>query len=121
MTETARALYQFFSGFGLPAYVENAVPEGAELPYITYQLIEPDWRSEGTSLYARVWYKSTSYAPVAAKVDEIRAAVGEMVSITTETGAVYIAPSTPYVQNMPMDDDTIKAAYMLFTVFSQTR
>ena len=38
MTNTAKALYQFFSGFGLPAYVEYNVPDEAALPYITYRL-----------------------------------------------------------------------------------
>ena len=54
MTNTAKALYQFFSGFGIPAYVEYAPPDNAQLPYITYQLIEPDWDDGGT-FYARVW------------------------------------------------------------------
>lgn len=121
MTNVARALYRFFSGFSLPAYVENSVPDDAELPYITYQLIDPDWRADGTSLYARIWYKDTSYNAVSAKVDEIKAEVGEMASIPTEGGAIYIAPSTPYVQVMPMDDTTIKAAYMLFTLIGNTR
>lgn len=119
MTETAKALYQFLGGFGLPAYVENAVPEDAELPYITYQLIQPGWRDEMTQLYARIWYRSTSYQEVSAKADEIRAAVGEMASVQTDSGAVYLAPGTPYVQNMPMDDKSIKAVYMLFTVIAE--
>ena len=41
MINTARALYGFFSGFGLPAFVEYSVPEDAELPYITYPQKEP--------------------------------------------------------------------------------
>ena len=52
MLDTAVALQTFFSGFGLPAFPENAVPDtlydadaGAEVPveppYITYELREP--------------------------------------------------------------------------------
>ena len=112
MTNTAIALYQFFSGFGLPAYVEFSPPDDAQLPYITYQLVEPDW-DDAATFFARVWYKSTSYIQINAKVDEIRAAIGEGISIPTEGGAVYLSRGTPFVQYMPMEgDDTLKVAYI---------
>ena len=104
MTNIAIALYNFFSGFGLPAYVEYAPPDDAELPYITYQLTDPDWRDNAT-FYARVWYRSTSYAQINAKVDEIAAAIGEGLRIK----------GTPWAQNMPMEgDDTLKVVYLNF-------
>lgn len=120
MTNTAKAMYQFFSGFGIPAYVEYAPPDEAQLPYITYQLIEPDWDDGGT-FYARVWYRSTSYTAINAKVDEIRAAIGEGVSIPTSGGAVYLSKGTPFVQYMPMEgDDTLKVAYINFNIHALT-
>jgi hypothetical protein len=120
MTNTAKALYQFFSGFGLPAYVEYSIPDDAPLPYISYQLIEPDWDDGGT-FYARVWYRSTSYTAINAKVDEIRAAIGECVSIPTSGGAVYLTKGTPFVQYMPMEgDDTLKVAYINFNIHAIT-
>lgn len=120
MTNTAKALYQFFSGFGLDAYVEYSPPEDAKLPYITYQVIEPDWRDGGT-LYARIWYRSTSYAAINAKVDEIAEAVGEGISLYTPTGAVYLFKGTPWAQNMPMEgDDTLKVVYLLFNIMAHT-
>lgn len=121
MTNTAKALYQFFSGFGIPAYVEYAPSDDAVLPYITYQLIEPAWNEVGT-IYARVWYRSTSYTAINAKVDEIRAAVGEGISLPTENGAVYLTPGSPFAQNMPMEgDDTLKVVYLLFNIQAPTR
>ena len=36
MMEVARALYAFWSQFGVSAYLRDSVPEDAELPYITY-------------------------------------------------------------------------------------
>ena len=116
MTNTAKALYQFFSGFGLPAYVEYSIPDDAPLPYISYQLIEPDWDDGGT-IYARVWYRSTSYTAINAKVDQIKAAIGEGKSIPTDGGAVYLNKGTPFVQYMPMEgDDTLKVAYLNFII-----
>ena len=120
MTNTARALYQFFSGFGIPAYVEYAPPEEAELPYITYQAVEPSWE-DTASLYARIWYRSTSYADINAKVDEIKGAVGQGISLPTADGAVYLTRGTPFAQNMPMEgDDTLKVVYLLFSIQAPT-
>ena len=120
MTNTAKALYQFFSGFGLQAYGEYNVPDDAELPYISYQLIEPDWDDSGT-FYARVWYRSTSYTEINAKVDEIKAAVGEGVSIRTPGGAVYLTKGTPFIQFQPLEgDDSLRVAYLNFNIHAIT-
>lgn len=120
VTNTAIALYQFFSGFGIDAYVEYSVPDEAALPYITYQLVEPDWRDSAT-FYARVWYRSTSYTAINTKVDEIRAAIGEGVSLPTDSGAIYLFKGTPFAQNMPMEgDDTLKVVYLNFIIHAIT-
>ena len=121
MTNTAKALHSFFSGFGLPAYAEYSVPDEAQLPYITYQLTESDWRDQ-SSLYARIWYRSARLTEVNAKADQIRAAVGECASIPTDTGALYLYPGSPYAQYMPMEgDDTLKVVYLNFTLTAHTR
>ena len=100
---------------------EHGVMHKVELPYITYQLVEPDWRGSAT-MYARVWTRSTSYAQVAAIVDQIRAAVGEGVSLPTENGAVWLFKGSPFAQNMPMEgDDTLKVAYLNFNIQAITR
>lgn len=120
MTKTAQALYTFFSGFGIPAYAEYAVPDEADLPYITYQVTEPDWRDEAT-FAARVWYRDTSFAALNATVDSIRAAVGEGVRLQTDGGALYLFKGTPFVQIMPMEgDDTLRVAYVNFGIHAIT-
>lgn len=121
MTDVARALYSFFSGFGLPAYVEDSVPEDTDAngekkpvkpPYITYQLIAPDWRESGL-LSAHVWYRSDSLEGVLAKADEIAAAIGEGKSIKTINGAVYLSKGTPFRQLRTFEGDpTLKAVYL---------
>ena len=74
MINTAKALYEFYSGFGLPAYTVSTVPDDAQLPYITYSLIETE-PLESATHYAQVWYRDTSNAALLAKVDEIKAAL----------------------------------------------
>lgn len=38
MTGLKRALYTFWSQFGVPAYLTDCVPDDAQLPYITYNV-----------------------------------------------------------------------------------
>lgn len=122
MTNTAKALNSFFSSFGLPAFTEYDVPDeypdgnGGMVkvvpPYITYQLIEPSWGNDA-ALYARVWYRSTSYVEISAKVDSIAQSIGEGVRIPTGHGYVVLHKGDPFAQNMPMEgDDTLKVMYL---------
>lgn len=117
MTETAKALYSFYSGFGLEAYPESNVPENATLPYITYTVIEPDWR-QNASQQARVWYRSESYKGINAKVDEITQAVGELIMLPTANGYIALRPSDPLVQYQPVENPEIKVAYLNFQINS---
>lgn len=130
MTNTAKALYEFFSSFGIPAFTEydvpdefpdeNGVMQPVNPPYITYEVAEPDWPDEA-DIYARVWYRSTSYTEINAKVDEISAAIGGGVSIPTADGAVYLLKGAPFAQNMPMEgDDTLKVVYLNMTIIAPT-
>ena len=120
MTETAKALYRFFSGFGLPAYVEYIVPDDAALPYITYQLAEPDWR-DSANIYARVWYRDTSWTAISAKVDQIAAAIGMGVTVPTTDGMIMLNKGTPWAQEQPMEgDDTLKVIYLNLTLHAFT-
>lgn len=56
MTELKDALYDFWSGFGLPAYLQDSVPEDAALPYITYEAVQGDAMS-ATVLVAHNWHQ----------------------------------------------------------------
>lgn len=89
MRSTARVLYGFFSSFGIPAYVTNGVPKEAEMPYITYDVVEPEPLS--TSYFtASVWYRDSSYESAIAKADEIRDEIGRGISIQAGNGAIRI-------------------------------
>lgn len=126
MTNTATALYRFFSGFGIPAFVEynvpDKMPDGTPVkpPYITYQVVNPDW-PDTAPLYARVWYRGTNYAAINATVDAIEAAVKGGISIPTEGGCVVLNKGTPFAQEQPMEgDDTLKVYYLLFEIMAPT-
>ena len=111
MTNTAQALYGFWSGFGLPAYTTGTVPDGAEVPYITYSLVESE-SLESATHYAQVWYRDTSNSELLAKVDAIKAAIGTGKVIPCTGGCVVLRPSTPYVQLMTDENPEKRYAYI---------
>ena len=111
MRDTAAALYGFFSGFGIPAYVEETVPDNAALPYLTYELKEPE-PGGNTSLKARVWYEGTGFGPIVDKVGQIKQAIGQGVSLPVQTGAIWLWPDTNFCQFQPTDEPKLKVAYL---------
>ena len=111
MINTAQALYSFWSGFGLPAYTVNTVPDEMTTPYITYSLTETE-PLESSTHYAQIWYRSTSNTEILSKVDEVKAAIGNGVRIDCEGGYVVIRPATPLVQLMVDEDPENRYAYI---------
>ena len=114
MTSIAKALYAFYSGFGLPAYPEDGGPSDAAMPYITYTIVQPDYIDSAVH-QARIWYQSDSYAGVNAKADEIISAVGRGLLLQAGDGAVCLRPGTPLAQHMPIEGKPeIKIVYLNF-------
>lgn len=89
MTKTAQALSEWFAQFDLPVYLNSDVSDGAEPPYITIPLADPEWRSK-CSYQILIWYRTTSNLPVIRKADEITAAVGEGVRIYFDGGLLVL-------------------------------
>lgn len=108
-----RALYQFWSQFGIPAYTEDSVPVEARMPYITYSISVPDWR-QPVNTNARVWYADTSYASISAKLDEISQVIGEGVSIKVDGGVICLFKDSNFIQYQPYEasNDSTKVAYL---------
>lgn len=75
MRSVAEALKTFFSGFQLPAYSQDSVPDDVQLPYIQYLLNEPTWDEKAT-MYCMVWYRTKSNSVLLAKADEIMRTIG---------------------------------------------
>lgn len=117
MRDVAKALYDFWSSFGLPAYPENNVPyteDGVttvDPPYITYRIVRPDWRNQ-VSTYARVWYKDTSFIDISNKVDEIESRIGEGIMLSTDHGFLLLFKDLNFCQYEPTEDTRMKVAYL---------
>jgi hypothetical protein len=111
-----QALHRFWSGFGLTAYDENTVPDNALTTnggkYLTYNVATASL-DEPTPLYANLWYKSSSWAEITVKANEISVAIGRGGAIVPfDGGYIWICRGTPFSQRMPDDDDTIRRIYI---------
>ena len=109
MLNTAATLKTFFSGFGLPAYTLDSVPDEVELPYITYPLTEPEWNQQN-GFYCQVWYPKNSLAKLLAKADQITAAIGVMKGFEHDGGYLVLYPNTPLIQIL--SDEGSQSAYI---------
>ena len=103
MRALAEALHGFVSGFGLPAYTLESVPEEVEVPYLTYPLKEPEWNQK-TSFYIQGWFRSTSNQELSTTADQILQAIGTGVTIKTASGYLVIYPEQPLCQLMVNGD-----------------
>lgn len=116
MTKAA-AIYQFWSGFGLPAYEENSVygfEEAPDFPYITYELNTDAFSENAVSLSGSLWYRSTSWIQCNAKAEEISKTIGQSgILLKCDGGYIWIRRSSPFAQSMGDDsDDIIKRKYI---------
>jgi hypothetical protein len=103
------ALYTFWAGFGIPAFEENSVPEGAEFPYITYESGLDGFGGE-MLLSGSVWYRSTSWVDANAKAEEIGGALGYGgMRIPCTGGRLWIRRGSPSARaSGDPDDDLIR-------------
>ena len=101
-----QTLHAFWSSFGLKAYDETSVPDGAKLPYITYE-VSSDNFSNTLLLSASLWYRSSSWVEITAKEQEIADFItrgGRMLKY--DDGALWIRMASPWAQRMndPSDE-----------------
>ena len=115
MTKAA-AIYQFWNSFGLTAYEENSVPDEAQFPYITYQLVTDSFDRE-IPLTVSIWYRSESWAGINAKTDEISQTISRGGKIIPcDGGVIWLKRGQPFAQSIGDEsDDLIKRKYLNIT------
>lgn len=121
MTKEA-ALLQFFSSFGIPAYVStNVVNEDGEedvtFPYLTYEPITSAWEDGEVGITVNLWYYGESEAPANAKARELseRIGLGGKV-LRCDGGAIWLKRGSPWCQNLRDEvDPQIKRRYIQVT------
>lgn len=103
-----QAIQAFFSGFGIPAYEENAVPTDANLPYLTYT-VETGSFGSPVSLDCQLFYRSTSWTEINAKKEQIAAAIGGQTGklIPCNGGYIYLTHGTPFSNHLDDPSDAM--------------
>lgn len=121
MTKAA-ALYQFFSGFGLPAYEENSVYDTDSkppFPYLTYELNTDAFSVNATAFSCSLWYRSTSWVQCNAKTEEISKAIGYGgIRLHCDDGYIWLMRGEKFATSMGDDsDDMIKRKYINLSAY----
>jgi hypothetical protein len=102
------ALNGFWNSFGIPAYDERTVPEDANLPYITYEVITDGWGAQNV-LTASIWDRNTSWGRVTTILNKVAEKVGYGgYKATYDDGQIWIKKATPFAQRMTDEDDSIR-------------
>ena len=112
--DKAQAIHRFWSGFGLPAYDENTVDDNAEMPYITYSVTIGSFE-DVVPLSASLWYRTTSWADITHKADEIAHFLTNMSppAVKIDGGRAYFTKGRPFAQRMSEEnDDSVRRIYL---------
>lgn len=118
--DKAQALHNFWSSFGLTAFDEvSAYDKAMELPsnYITYEVQTANF-GEPAALTASLWYRTTSWAEISQKADEIAAYIGYGGRVIPVNGGyLWIKLGSPFAQRMTVDqDDSVRRIYINISV-----
>lgn len=117
-----QAQHEFWSSFGVPAYEEHSVPDGAPFPRITYESATSVFESL-VSITASIWVRSTSWKDADALADAIEEHIKRMGCPEINKGRyrVYIGDTT-FAQKMDdPNDDQIKRIIINVTFEFMTR
>ena len=109
-----QAIHTFWSGFGIPAYDEQTVPDNAKMPYITYRVVT-DSIGNVCNLTGSIWYRSTSWKEVSDKAAEVARAVGQygFTKLKLDDGYVWFTKGAPFAQRMSDPaSDMIRRIYL---------
>lgn len=111
--DKAQALHNFWSRFGWNAYDEFSVPDGAEFPYITYN-VSTDSIGQPIPLTASLWDRSSSWETITRKAEEISDYIGYgFATEKTNDGYLYIVRGSAFAQRMnDPSDDMVKRIYL---------
>lgn len=104
-----QAYNNYWSGFGIPAFEANSVPDKQPKPYITYESSFDDFGNQ-LSLTASLWYRTSTWSEVVVKATQIEQAIGRGGQmIRYDGGAFWIHRGTPFaIRTGDSADDMIK-------------
>lgn len=115
------AIYSFLSGFAIPAYASSSVPDQAQFPYLTYDLVLGEWEQGEVNMPVNVWYRTESEATPNAKVREISQAIGMGgVTLPCDGGMLWLKKGSPWAQAVTIDGEDEKVKRRLLNISIET-
>lgn len=106
MADKWTAIHKLWNSFGLKAYDENTVPDGATLPYITYSASVAGL-DETVYLTASIWYRSNSWTEVSQKAEGISDLIGGGYGVSYDNGRLWVTKATPFAQRLAEESDSM--------------
>ena len=107
-----QAIQSLWSQFNIPAYDENSVPDDVAYPFIAYS-VSTGMLGGVTSLYASIYYRSTSWKDISHKINEIAQVLSPGVTLQLDNGYAYFYQGEPFAQRMSEPgDDMVKRYYL---------
>lgn len=117
------AIYQFLSGFDIPAYPTSSVPDQAAFPYLTYDLVIGEWGQGEVNMTVDVWYRGESEAAPNAKVREIgRALQHGGTQLRCDGGTLWLKKGFPWAQAVSVagEDEMVKRRHLNVSIETLT-
>ena len=111
------AVFKELSSFGMPAYASTSVPDGAEYPYLTYELVTDDFTGGMLSMAVNLWYRGDSESEPNAGARMVADRIGAGRIVECDGGGVLLMKGSPFCQSMgDPTDDKIKRRYISLQV-----
>lgn len=115
------AIYTFLSGFSIPAYAAASVPDQAQFPYLTYDLVLGEWNQGEVNMTVNVWYRTDSEALPNAKVRQIGSAIGlGGVTLPCDGGMLWLKKGSPWAQSVTVEGEDPMVKRRLLNISVET-
>lgn len=110
--DKAQALYNFWAGFGLPAFDEQSDLDRETMdqlqvtyPYLTFESAVSEF-DDRVALGADLYYRTTSWAEIKAKAEEISQSIGlGGAKVAYDGGQIWITRGRPAYRSMSPEND----------------
>lgn len=117
--DAQQTLQNFWSGFGVPAYDENSVPDEQYrvYPHITYDVVLGESMDE-TAMSASIWTRSSSWKSASDLFNLVNDTLSNGgVILPYEQGGLWIKKASPWAQRLgDASDGSVKRIFLNISV-----
>lgn len=101
----------------MPAYAAQAVPDNAELPYLTYTPVAGAWGDGEQGVTVETWRRTGSEARANADAEAIGRALGlGGVMLPCDGGGLWVKRGSPFWQAVDSGEPGVKRRYINLSI-----